>query len=140
MKKWMLCVLAAVASAACMAGVAKPVVAAEPSLPLETITLPETSAPVAESLPAEQAMPAADAWLAERGQSLRTVAQQWARKAGYELVWEADYDFPIAAALRFDGDFLDAMQKLFDAYAAADRPLVVNIYQEQKLVHVQAQG
>ncbi len=79
-------------------------------------------------------------WQAVPGQSLRQVTQIWASRAGYEVVWDAGFDYPVRANLRMDGDFIKAMTGLFNAYAAADRPLSVDIYQEQKLVHVQARG
>ena len=82
----------------------------------------------------------ASVWQAAPGQSLRQVTQGWAARAGYEVVWDADFDYPVRATLRMDGDFINAMTGLFNAYAAADRPLSIDIYKEQKLVHVQARG
>lgn len=89
--------------------------------------------------PATAAHPAS-VWQAVPGQSLRQVAKTWASRAGYEVVWDAGFDYPVRASLRMDGDFIHAITGLFDAYAAADRPLSVDIYKEQKLVHVQARG
>ncbi|NII55590.1 toxin co-regulated pilus biosynthesis Q family protein [Luteibacter sp. SG786] len=89
--------------------------------------------------PATAAHPAS-VWQAVPGQSLRQVAKTWASRAGYEVVWDAGFDYPVRASLRMDGDFINAITGLFDAYAAADRPLSVDIYKEQKLVHVQARG
>jgi type IV pili sensor histidine kinase/response regulator len=71
---------------------------------------------------------------------LRDVVADWTEHAGYQLVWDASYDFPIRASISVDGDFVEAMTKLFDAYATADRPLLVDIYKEQRLVHVEARG
>lgn len=81
-----------------------------------------------------------DAWQALSGQSLRDAAAAWSSRAGYELVWDADYDFPIRANVRLKGDFVHVLTNLFNAYASADRPLTVDIYKEQKLVHVKARG
>lgn len=79
-------------------------------------------------------------WQAFAGQSLRDTVAAWSTKAGYELVWDADFDFPVRAGVRLDGDFIQVVTNLFNAYAAADRPLSVDIFKEQKLVRVQARG
>ncbi|WP_445374437.1 toxin co-regulated pilus biosynthesis Q family protein [Photorhabdus tasmaniensis] len=84
--------------------------------------------------------PLAAVWTATPGQTLRDVTQAWASRSGYEVVWDASYDFPIRAGLHFKGTFIQAMSELFDAYTMANRPFTVDIYQEQRLVHVQAQG
>ncbi|AKH64635.1 MULTISPECIES: toxin co-regulated pilus biosynthesis Q family protein [Photorhabdus] len=92
------------------------------------------------AMPVPTLVPVAAVWTATPGQTLRDVTQAWASKSGYEVVWDASYDFPIRAGLRFDGTFIQAMTGLFNAYAMAHRPFTVDIYQEQRLVHVQAQG
>ncbi|MCW7760540.1 toxin co-regulated pilus biosynthesis Q family protein [Photorhabdus luminescens] len=85
-------------------------------------------------------VPAAAVWAATPGQTLRDVTQEWASRSGYQVVWDASYDFPIRASLRFNGTFIHAVSELFEAYTMANRPFVVDIYQEQRLVHVQARG
>ena len=81
-----------------------------------------------------------EAWQAFAGQSLRDTVADWSVKAGYELVWDADYDFPVRAGVRLDGDFIQVVTNLFNAYTSADRPLSVDIFKEQKLIRVQARG
>ncbi|OCQ53409.1 Toxin co-regulated pilus biosynthesis protein Q [Photorhabdus australis subsp. thailandensis] len=90
--------------------------------------------------PTSTSVPVAAVWIATPGQTLRDVTQEWANKSGYQVVWDASYDFPIRAGLRFNGSFIHAVSELFEAYAMANRPFTVDIYQEQRLVHVQAQG
>lgn len=75
-------------------------------------------------------------WEVLQGASLQDGLKRWADAMGYELVWDAPYDFPIRASLVFDGDFVAAVTKLFDAYREAGRPLQVDIYKEQRLVRV----
>lgn len=85
------------------------------------------------------AMPtSAKSWHASAPSSLRQVAQSWAEQGGYQLVWDADYDYPIRASLDIRGGFVDAIGNLFDLYTFAERPLRVDLYQEQRLVRVQA--
>lgn len=124
MKKRLICTLSAWACAISAGAHADP--AAQPG-------------PQASSVSAQEAAAGA-VWQALPGQSLKEVTATWAGMAGYELVWDAGYDFPIRAALQMQGDFVGAMTSLFNAYAAADRPLLVDIYKEQKLVRVQARG
>ncbi|MER2473597.1 toxin co-regulated pilus biosynthesis Q family protein [Photorhabdus laumondii] len=90
--------------------------------------------------PMPTSVPLAVVWTATSGQTLRDVIQVWASRSGYEVVWDASYDFPIRANLRFSGTFIQAVSALFDAYTMANRPFSVDIYQEQRLVHVKAQG
>ncbi len=81
-----------------------------------------------------------ETWQAFSGQSLRDTVAAWSSRAGYELVWDADYDFPVRAGIRLAGGFIQVVTNLFNAYAAADRPLSVDIFKEQKLVRVYARG
>lgn len=64
----------------------------------------------------------------------------WARRAGYELLWSASYDYPVKAPLQFQGDFIQALAVLFESYQTAPRPFTVDVYKEQKFVRVAAKG
>jgi len=89
--------------------------------------------------PAQPAFPSdavASTWTVLQGASLHDGLKRWTDAMGYELVWDAPYDFPIRARLAFGGDFVAAVTKLFDAYRDAGRPLQVDIYKEQRLVRV----
>lgn len=79
-----------------------------------------------------------DPWCAMPGETLRAVVSTWARRAGYECLWSASYDYPVHASLQFQGDFIQALSRLFDGYQNVPRPFTVDVYQEQKLVHVAA--
>ncbi|WP_174991118.1 MULTISPECIES: toxin co-regulated pilus biosynthesis Q family protein [Pandoraea] len=79
-------------------------------------------------------------WVAPAGTSLKAIVAEWAGKERYELVWDASYDYPIVATVKIQGDFVSAISQIFDSYATADRPLSVDIYQGQRLVHVKARG
>lgn len=83
-------------------------------------------------------MPTLPSWSAAQGQTLRQVVENWAQQAGYQLVWDANYDYPIRAKLQFNLPFIEAIQRLFNAYLFADRPFLVDVYQQQKLVYVRA--
>lgn len=76
--------------------------------------------------------PIAPAWTIKQGETLTQALNDWAGKAGYSVVWNADHTFNIEASASFDGNFIKAVTDLFDAYKGADRPIVVDLYPDQK--------
>ena len=54
---------------------------------------------------------------------LSSVIQRWAAQSGWQLVWEAERDFLIDAALHVEGDFLFAVDATMRALAETDYPL-----------------
>ena len=54
---------------------------------------------------------------------LSPALQRWAGQAGWQLVWEAERDFLIDAALHVEGDFLFAIETTMRALADTDYPL-----------------
>ena len=54
---------------------------------------------------------------------LSPALQRWAGQAGWQLVWEAERDFLIDAALHVEGDFLFAIETAMRALADTDYPL-----------------
>ncbi len=70
-------------------------------------------------------------WVARPGSTLKTSVQEWGKKAGWDVVWNADYDYPIKASLTFEGSFLDAITTLFRSYEKAEKPFWVDVYQKQ---------
>lgn len=73
-------------------------------------------------------------WVAKQGSTLRDAVLEWGTKAEWEVVWIPDFDYPIVAQLSFDGSFLDAVVGTFRAYEKAERPLLVDIFEPQKLI------
>lgn len=76
--------------------------------------------------------PAAMAWTIKQGETLTQALNDWAAKAGYSVVWNADHTFNIEASASFDGNFIKAVTELFAAYKDADRAVVVDLYPDQK--------
>jgi hypothetical protein len=63
-------------------------------------------------------------WAAPKDSSLREVLTSWTRKAGVELFWSSQYDYPISAAVNVEGDFEEAVQILLRGLEESDpRPL-----------------
>lgn len=73
-------------------------------------------------------------WVAKAGATLRESVSAWSEKAGWQIVWRADFDYPILAQLTFNGVFIDAITGLFRSYEKAERPLLVDVHETQKLI------
>lgn len=63
-------------------------------------------------------------WSAAKSSTLREVLDQWARKAGVQLYWASEYDYPISTDINIDGDFEEAVQVLLKGLEESNpRPL-----------------
>lgn len=62
---------------------------------------------------------ASDVWRAEPGEHLRDVIRRWASRAGVELVWSTEYDFPIQAGVSLNGSFEEAVRDLLSGFVDA---------------------
>lgn len=51
-------------------------------------------------------------WSAPRNSSLRNILEQWSQRAGVELYWASEYDYPIQSAVSLQGTFEEAVQTL----------------------------
>ena len=63
-------------------------------------------------------------WAAPKESTLRDVLTSWTRKAGVELFWSSEYDYPISTAVNIEGGFETAVQTLLKGLEESDpRPL-----------------
>ncbi|MEA9776954.1 toxin co-regulated pilus biosynthesis Q family protein [Xanthomonas campestris pv. raphani] len=90
----------------------------------------------AETIPAPLPPPPKPVWAAENGTSLRYSVSQWAKRAGWTVVWDAEVDYPIAGTLSYEGEFVEAVAGIFRAHSRSTIPLRVDIYPRQKLIHI----
>lgn len=60
-----------------------------------------------------------DTWTAEKSDTLRKVLEDWSRKAGVDLVWQAEYDFPLQASVVLSGTFEEAVRNLLSGFQDA---------------------
>jgi hypothetical protein len=74
--------------------------------------IPEPPTALPEPAPAE--------WAALHGQTLRQTLQEWSQRAGWSLIWQTKYDYPIEAPARFPGDFPSAAATLLKGFSEAD--------------------
>lgn len=70
------------------------------------------------------------------GQTLKQAFGEWARAAGYTLVWEAPIDLPIEADLTFPPGtrFADAVRQTLGAFWRTKHALVGKLYRNRVLV------
>jgi hypothetical protein len=61
----------------------------------------------------------AGSWTAQRGDTLRKVLSAWCQRAGVELQWLAEYDYPVEASAHFNGGFEDALRGLLAGFEGA---------------------
>lgn len=63
-------------------------------------------------------------WSAPKDAMLREVLNSWTRKAGVELFWASEYDYPISTAVNIEGDFEEAVQELLNGLTESNpKPL-----------------
>lgn len=104
---------------------------AEPAAAATPIAAPPPAAPVV----------AQPVWDAKVGSTVRATLEEWAKRAGWMLVWPmGDLDYRIVAPLRFDGSIVDATSKLARLYETAERPLAVDIHTNQKVIAFSEKG
>ncbi|KTT49666.1 pilus assembly protein PilL [Pseudomonas oryzihabitans] len=85
----------------------------------------------------EPASAMGETWDAPVGSTLKQSVDAWAKRAGWQVIWEAaDLDYPIEAALHFRGTFAEAIAQVFPLYDGARRSFVVDVNSSQRIVAV----
>ncbi|APQ10989.1 pilus assembly protein PilL [Pseudomonas oryzihabitans] len=85
----------------------------------------------------EPASAMSESWDAPVGSTLRQSVEAWAKRAGWQVIWDADdLDYPIEAALHFRGTFAEAIAQVFPLYDSARRSFIVDGNSSQRIVHV----
>ncbi len=84
------------------------------------------------------------AWVAHKGQMLRSVLMEWGRRANVDVSWQAEYDYPFQASVSVMGTFEDAARKLLSGFQEADPKPVGYLYNNQtagqRVLVVQTRG
>lgn len=65
----------------------------------------------------------------------RTLSR-WSRKANWQLIWDAERDFPIDAELALVGSFRDVLLVVMDSLAETDFPLQIVLQESARIVRV----
>lgn len=120
-----------------------PIVIGEAAAPV--VVAPPAAGPVVGRLVNVQVMPSAEeTWEAAKGHGLRDVLEAWCRRANVELLWSAEYDYPVQATVVFTGSFEDAVRSLLGGFAAAKPQPVGRLHNNpaanQRLLVIEARG
>lgn len=70
---------------------------------------------------------------------LSIVLQRWCALAGWQLVWEAERDFPIEVNVKIRGDFSTALEKVMKSLADSDYPLQGVVNAQTRVLRVRRQ-
>ena len=99
------------------------------------LTLKRDSQPV----PAQRDQPAiaVRTWKAEAGRTLRAVLADWTAEAGWSLVWQSSYDYPLDASAQLAGDFQEAVGTLLTGFAEAKPSPSARIFVTNRVLIIQ---
>ena len=83
-------------------------------------------------------------WSAGKGETLRQVLEKWASRAGFELKWIAEYDYPVEASVRFSGSFESAVRNLLSGFDGATPQPIGSLHNNsgagQRVLVIQTRG
>lgn len=98
-------------------------------------TLPNPAgAPDAVRLPADE--PIAVWSLMTQDRTLYHTLSRWAQTANWQLMWEAERDFPIQAQISIEGGFTAAIQLVMNSLASTDYPLQAVMNESTRVISV----
>jgi hypothetical protein len=120
--------------------------ASQPEISVEWAPTPRPTLPRVSQAPRPEMMALAEPvaiWaLQTQDRTLYHSLNRWAQAAQWQLMWEAERDFPIQAQVSFEGGFTAAIEAVMSALAGSDYPLqaimnsatrVVSIVRHQQL-------
>jgi hypothetical protein len=70
---------------------------------------------------------------------LSMTLQRWSALAGWQLVWEAERDFPIEANIELAGSFASALEAVMKSLADSDYPLQALMNTQTRVLRVRRQ-
>ena len=68
--------------------------------------------------------------------TLSTVLARWSQKAGWQLVWDAERDFPIESNIVLDGTFVMVVQTVMDSLNETDYPLQASMNPGTRVIRI----
>lgn len=77
-------------------------------------------------------------WYVKKGQSLRDIIYEWAKRDSWNLVWHLDYDIKLGADAHFTGSLQDAIGTLLDSINQSGSNLNAQLYPENKVIVIKA--
>lgn len=106
-----------------------------PKLKISKPAVPLSLAPKSEAGQTKVVTPPLPTWNITPG-ALKAQMESWAEKAGYRLIWKADYDYMMQAPSTFRGDFIQAVGNLFEQLHLNGTSVRVKLYQDNKIMEV----
>lgn len=79
---------------------------------------------------------AAPSWTVSAGQTVREVLEAWADMSGWQLVYEPEHDYRIAARAQFDGTFESAVGELITTMHRGGSDLGAQMYAGNRVVRI----
>ncbi|WP_301100443.1 TcpQ domain-containing protein [Propionivibrio sp.] len=71
----------------------------------------------------------AEVWTANRGESLRTVLEEWSKRANVQVTWQAEYDYPLQASVNLSGSYQDVVRRLLMGFQDAQPQPVAALHE-----------
>ena len=68
--------------------------------------------------------------------TLSTVMARWSQKAGWQLVWDAERDFPIDNPIMLEGTFVQVVQTVMDSLNDSDYPLQASLNPSTRVIRI----
>lgn len=76
-------------------------------------------------------------WLAEEGQSLKTLLTEWSNQSGWRLVWKTNRNYTLGAGAMFRGRFADVSAALIRAFGRARPAPIATFYKGNRVLVVE---
>ena len=68
--------------------------------------------------------------------SVRRMLHRWAAGAGWQMIWEAQRDFPVETDFQINGSFHQAVSLVMESLATSDFPLQASLNSHLKIVRI----
>lgn len=83
-------------------------------------------------------------WRADKGETLKKVLEEWSERSGVQLAWQAEYDYPLQASVKYTGSFEDAVRSILVAFQEAQPQPIASLHKTgddaQTVLVVQVRG
>lgn len=76
-------------------------------------------------------------WSLPAGGSLRTTLEEWAEKAGWSVVWNSVYEYPIQAGADFHGSFIEATTTVIESMASVKPSVKAAFYKKNRVLVIE---
>ena len=76
-------------------------------------------------------------WLAEEGQSLKSLLTEWSDESGWRLIWNSNRNYTLSAGAMFRGRFADVSAALIRAFGRASPAPVATFYKGNRVLVVE---